>query len=98
MSDPAIEELMLLARMPDADREAYFNAMPPDNTSTLLVADLEAMLQTAGRDELISRAKGYYYDDFKSILNSCPKLQLHHDLLKAGYTALADNALDGKYD
>lgn len=93
-----MDELMMVAKMSPEEQDRYFAAMPPDGTSTLLVADLEKQPQTPERDAIIERAKGYYYDDFKSQIDGCPKITLRGDLLKAGYKDLAANVVDGKYD
>jgi hypothetical protein len=69
----------------------------PDKTSTLLVEHLRDKPITNLRDDLISAAQELYYDDFGSPL-ATPKMQLHADLLKAGYADLARNVVEGVYD
>lgn len=55
----------ILFMSPD-EQEKYFHAMPPDKTSTLLVADLEKYPPSEKRDAMIKRAKAFGYDDFGS--------------------------------
>ncbi|WP_152050929.1 hypothetical protein [Tautonia marina] len=98
-NERADQELARLLAMSEEERERYFCALPPDGTSTLLVEHLLTKPQTAARDELIKRAKAYWYDDFKSLNPSgCPKMTLHDDLMRAGYGDLAANVVGGLYD
>lgn len=69
----------------------------PDKTSTLLVEHLRSKEPSTVRDNLISRAQCMIYDDFGSPM-ATPKIQLHADLIEAGFDDLARNVVDGFYD
>lgn len=93
------EHFKEVLRMSPQEQDEYFAKLPPDGTSTLLVADLMQKAWCKERDEMIDRAKGFWYDDFKSISDAaCPKIMLHEDLKALGYHDLAENVRDGKYD
>lgn len=94
----AMEEIIAIAQATPREQDAYFASLAPDKTSSLLIEHLGAKPESATRNELIQRAKNYYYDDFKSLLDSCPKIVLHRDLLQAGFADLADNVINGDYD
>lgn len=97
--DAATQEIMRLAQMPDDERDAYFQALPPDGTSTKLVADLMTKPACGYRGIILARAEAFYYDDFKSTYEgACPKMKLVEDLNVAGYHDLAQKAIDGEYD
>lgn len=98
--DKATEEVLKLVAMSDEDRERYFMALPPDKTSSVLIADLEKKPQSAARDKIIEKAKTYHYDDFKcfAMEDICPKITLVRHLTQAGFHDLAYNTKEGKYD
>ena len=100
--DKATEEVLKVARLSEADQKAYFEALPPDKTSTLLIADLEQKPQSKGRDDMIARAKAFGYDDFKFTMLYddcvCPKIKLNEDATKAAFHNIAFNNRNGKYD
>ena len=103
MSDEsAISEVLRIAKMNPEDQKKYFEALPPDKTSTLLVKDLEKKPQSKKRDNIIARAKSYGYDDFKFTMLYedcvCPKIKLEQDLTNAGFHDIAYNNRQGKYD
>jgi hypothetical protein len=70
---------------------------PTDKTSTLLVEDLQKKPQTQEVLGIISNAKSFLYDDFKSSM-PCPKVTLAAHLNAAGLHDLADNVINGTYD
>lgn len=94
----ALEEIIAIAQATPQEQDAYFASLPPDRTSSLLIEHLSEKPDSFARNELIQRAKNYYYDDFKSLLDSCPKIVLHRDLLQAGFPDLANNVINGDYD
>lgn len=100
--DKATAELQRIMNMSEADQKAYFEALPPDKTSTLLVEDLERKPQSEMRDKMIERAKAFGYDDMKFTMMYddcvCPKMKLNEDLIKAGFHDIAYNNRNGKYD
>ena len=86
----------------ELDKE--ISSKPPDGTSTILVADLEAKLvdttdaaKSALIREIIARARRYEYDDFKS-LHMAPKLLLKGHLENAGLPDLVRKVIQGVYD
>ena len=87
MSDKATEEALKIMKMSEADQKKYFESLPPDKTSTLLVEDLEKKPQSATRDSMIKRAKAFGYDDFRFTMLYedcvCPKIKLEEDAKKA---------------
>lgn len=98
--DEADKELVKMLSMAPADLDVYFKNLPPDGTSTKLVADLEKKPACAARDKLIQLAKDYWYDDFRSTNEDalCPKMALHDDLIRIGYFDLASKVTRGDYD
>lgn len=102
MPDKATEEVIKIMAMTPDEQQKYFEALPPDKTSTLLVADLERKPQSKARDEMIGRAKAFGYDDFKFTMMYpdcvCPKIKLDEDATKAGFHDIAYNNRQGKYD
>lgn len=66
-------------------------------TTQDLVSDLQTKPRSFTRDSLIALARNGYYHDFKSELVA-PKIQLAIDLMKAGYSDLADQVQQGAYD
>ncbi len=59
--------------------------------------DLMVQPQSAQRDRIESRARSKMYHDFESPL-AMPKMELNHDLRKAGYNDMAAKVLQGDYD
>ncbi len=100
--DKATEEILKISALSEADQKSYFEALPPDKTSTLLIEDLEKKPQTKERDEMICRARSFGYDDFRFTMLYddcvCPKIKLDEDATKAGYHDIAFNNRQGKYD
>lgn len=98
----AAEEIMKIAAMSEVDQKRYFEALPPDKSSTLLVDDLEKKPASKQRDDMIVRAKAFGYDDFRFTMLYddcvCPKMQLEHDATAAGFHDIAYNNRQGKYD
>lgn len=98
----AMKEMHKILKMSEEDQKKYFEALPPDGTSTKLIEDLEKKPQCTGRDAMIARAKSFGYDDFKftMLYNDCicPKIQLNHDASKLGYVDIVMNNRRGKYD
>lgn len=100
--DKATEEIINIMGLSEADQKAYFEALPPDKTSSLLVVDLEAKPQSKARDEMIARAKAFGYDDFKFTMLYddcvCPKMKLSEDAVNAGFFDIDFNNKQWKYD
>lgn len=98
----ATEEIIKLMRMKPEEQDKYFQALPPDKTSTLLIQDLEHKPPSKERDAMIERAKAFGYDDFKFTMMYpdcvCPKMKLNEDAAKAGFHDIAFNTRQGKYD
>lgn len=101
MSEALEETLKIMALSPE-DQKKYFEALNPDNSSTLLVEDLMKKPQSKERDDMIARAKAFGYDDFKFTMLYddcvCPKMKLDEDATKAGFHDIAFNNRQGKYD
>lgn len=100
--DRATAEVIKIMQMSTEDQKRYFEALPPDKTSTLLVEDLEKKPQSKQRDDMIARAKSFGYDDYKFTMLYddcvCPKIKLEEDATKAGYHDISYNNRQGKYD
>jgi len=100
--DKATDEIIEIMSLSEADQTKYFEALPPDKTSSLLIEDLEKKPQSALRDEMIARARSFGYDDFKFTMLYddcvCPKMKLDEDAQKAGFHDIAFNNRQGKYD
>jgi hypothetical protein len=59
---------------------------------------LARALEAAGAPQvMINRARGSFYDDFKSDL-ATPIVQLVQDVRKAGLEGIAKRAIDGEFD
>ncbi|MER2512826.1 MAG: hypothetical protein ABTQ25_10520 [Nitrosomonas ureae] len=102
MSEKATQEVLKIMSLSEADQKSYFEALPPDKTSTLLVNDLEKKPQSKARDEMIARAMAFGYDDFRFTMLYddcvCPKIKLLVDAEAAGFHDIAYNNKQGKYD
>lgn len=100
--DKATKEIVDIMKLSPEDQRKYFESLPPDGTSTKLVADLEKKPQSPGRDAMIARAKAFGYDDFKFTMMYddcvCPKIQLDHDASQLRYWDIVLNNRQGKYD
>ena len=83
--------------MSRADLDKFFEELPPDKSSTLLVEHLMKKKPSEVRDKIIERAKNMEFDDFKSP-HAAPKIELYSTLRKAGYADLAVNVTLGVYD
>ena len=98
----ATDEIIKIMSLSEEDQEKYFEALPPDKSSTLLVQDLEKKAPSKERDEMIGRAMAFGYDDFKFTMMYpdcvCPKMKLDEDATKAGFHDIAFNNRQGKYD
>lgn len=98
----ATQEISKIMRMSEEEQKKYFENLPPDKTSTLLVKDLEKKPQSKKRDAMISRAKAFGYDDFKFTMMYddcvCPKIKLDQDAVNAGFHDIAYNNRQGRYD
>lgn len=86
-----------IAKMSEEEREKYFELMPLDKTSTLLIMHLSAEPESIARNKIIKMAHDLLYDDYKSPYPA-PKRQLYDDLHEAGFPHLAQNVVNGEYD
>jgi hypothetical protein len=102
LTDEAAAEMIKITKMSHEEQDAYFKSLPPDGTSTLLVADLEKLPASPERDRIIKLAKEFWYDDFRTTneVDVCPKIALVNDLRAAGadFEPIAVKAMRGDYD